>query len=115
MSKNIISPEDAGNLLNKLMRESIPVVSYFVALDGSFCTLRGFVLGFTEEELLIGSEKKEPDSFLNVRVAKPFTCVYRETRESPKEDRERLKETLGESALSLVFADGFRLSIFFTV
>jgi hypothetical protein len=115
MSKNEISSTDAGNLLSKLMTESIEVVAYFVSPDGSDCKMRGFVIGIGEGVVLIGSEKEKPESFLTVPFSGDFTCVYRETRESPEEDRERLKESYGESALSFVFARGARLSLFFTV
>jgi hypothetical protein len=116
MSNNLISPEDALNLLNKLIAESIVVVAYFVAPDKSDCRLRGFVLGSGDGAVFIGSEAKEPDSFLTVSFAARFSCLYRETREiSDGEYRERLNMDHGESALSFVFESGSRLSLFFTL
>jgi hypothetical protein len=116
MSKNIISPEDAGNLLSKLMSESIPVVAYFVAADGSDCQMHGFVAGISKEGLLIRESKEDTSSFLTVSLATPpSTCLYRETRENLEEDRERLKLEYGESALSLLFPSGARVMLFFTL
>jgi hypothetical protein len=50
MSDNIISPEEAGLLLHRLVTERVPVVVFFLSEDKSVrAILRGFVNSFTQK------------------------------------------------------------------
>lgn len=47
---NIISPEEAGLVLHRLVTEQLPVVAFFISADKSVrATVRGFVNSFTQD------------------------------------------------------------------
>jgi hypothetical protein len=51
MSSNIVSPEEAGLILHRLVTEQISIVAFFIAGDGSVrATVRGRVNSFTQEK-----------------------------------------------------------------
>jgi hypothetical protein len=121
MSKNEISLEDVGLLINKLMTESIPVIAFFVSREGVQVKFRGFVDSVTAEMgLHLATAKGSPEgsSYLSVPVGNPVGSgcrfVFGDKRELPEEKREEWVGKLGDSALTILLPFGARLSLFFT-
>jgi len=51
---NVISPEDASLIFQRLVAERIPVVAVFVSADKNLkATVRGFVNSFTKDKGLV--------------------------------------------------------------
>lgn len=101
MSKNEISPDEAGLLIHKLMQKSIPVVAYYIR-NGVQAKVRGFVDSVTDEVGLVVVAKQDsvPVGYLAVPIGVPVghECRFRygEKRELPKETRDELADKLGE-------------------
>ena len=109
----MISAEEATGLLNKLKKEAIPVVAHLIVPDGCNCRINGVIIEINGKELILGSGFGESCSFMMVPLTSPYVCVYSEVRELSEEERSLFKSRYGESMLSLVFATGSRLSVFF--
>jgi hypothetical protein len=125
MSTNIISLDDARLLLHKLKSESIPVVAFFAAVDGSTVVLPGFVSGITSEDgLVISSVRELPlplsASILTVKLpgdpqGSECSFMYGDKREVEDERRrEELAGKYGDSGLAILLPSGARLNLLFT-
>ena len=121
MSKNEISSTDAGLLLEKLVRESVPVVAFFISPDGVRSKFRGFVDSVTSGTgITVASKQGSPaeTGYLSVLIGNPAgtgcTFVFGDIRELPEEKREESANKLGEAALSISLPTGARLTLFFT-
>lgn len=111
----MISFEDAGCLLQKLISESIPVIAFFAATDGSHMKLSGFIDSISGEGLIISSKRGEFSSFINVPIGADCEYAYGDKREIPEHSRERLSEQYGECALTVSLPSGFRLILLFDI
>jgi len=116
---NKISRSEAGLLLDKLIRENIPVVAFFIK-DGVQVKLRGFVSKITASVGLeiIARQDSTSTGYLIVPIGEPVGsgCVfaYGDKRELPERTREELAERLGEAVLIIATPGGGQLRLFFT-
>jgi hypothetical protein len=123
-TKGSISQEEAGLLIDKLMRESIPVVAFFVSKENVQVKFRGFVDSVTSAVGLVlctvqGAPAGSANSYLAIPMGDPVGTgckfVYGDKRELPEEKREEWAGRLGEAALSITVPYGARLNLFFTL
>ena len=118
MDKNEISLSDAALLIDKLMRESIPVVAYYIR-NGVQAKVRGFVDSVTAEVGLVVVAKQDslPSGYLAVPIGAPpgEGCRFRygDKRELLEGTREDLAEKLGEAVLIVYPPAGGQLRLFF--
>ena len=115
MSKNIISWDEAGLLIKKLMTESIPVLAFLVSSDGSQTKLHGFVSSVTAEVgLVVCAEQGKPGTSSSVRV--PIVgaeFLFGDKREMAEDVREELAAKYGEAILMLRLPAGSVFSLIF--
>jgi hypothetical protein len=118
MKRNIISADDAGSLLTKLLEERIRVHALFISASGSRATLDGFV-GSIDEELGVTISERPPSSgagYFSVPIFnRPFESAYGDKRELPEASRESLAKDFGESMLAFWFEDGEFFVLTFTL
>ena len=118
LKKNEISPSEAGLLLDKLLKESVPVIAYFIR-DGVQVKMPGFVDRVKSGVGLVVVAKQDsiPVGYLTVPIGIPVgngcTFAYGDTRELPEQTRDELAK-LGEAVLIIYTPDGGQLRLFFT-
>ena len=118
MDENEISLSEAGLLINKLMRKSIPVVAYYIR-HGVQTKVRGFVDRVTAEGELVVVAKQHsgPLGYLAVPIGAPLGngCRFRfgDKREIPEETRNELAGKLGEAVLIIYLPERGQLRLFF--
>ena len=103
------------------MTESIPVVAFHKAADGSETILRGFVDSITAEAgLLISGAKGEPGASSTLSVPLPGDHLgvdcrfgYGDKREIEESRREELAAKYGDTVLAIFLPSGSRLSLIF--
>jgi hypothetical protein len=115
MSKSVISWDEAGLLIKKLMTESIPVIAFLVTADGAHTTVRGFVDSVTlEVGLVVCTEQGKPGDSSCVKV--PIVggeFLFGDKREMTEDVREELAAKYGEAVLMLRLPSGSVLSLIF--
>ncbi len=116
---NEISLDEVGLLVDKLMRESVPVVAFFASKDGVQVKLRGFVDSVTAEVgLVVAAKQGSAPGYLSVPVGNPVGSgckfSYGDKRELPEQKRDEWAEKLGEAVLTVLRSDSSRLYLFFT-
>src|SRR5947209_3156237 len=97
-SKHIISPQDAQDLLNKLLHEKIPLHSLLQSPTGSVVVFSGFLERGKDGSLCIAAEgSRTPGaSFLVVPMKdREYQFSYMEQREMSKELQEQVGSELG--------------------
>jgi hypothetical protein len=119
---SIVSLADAGDLLEKLLRERIPVSGFFMLPSlGVRAGVRGFVDSATVRGGLVvsaGSPPGDSAGFVAVPLTgRPCEFLYGEERELPAELRERRSASMREeSALAVRFLDdGSFFILYFTI
>jgi hypothetical protein len=115
MNEKEISSQEAGLLLQHLMKGAIPVLAFFTSGDGVIARLYGFVDSITAEAgLLISATQGMPamSSMLAVPIGTPAGtgCGFF----LAKAPDERLEMKYGDTALIVRPSSGGHLSIFFT-
>src|SRR5271165_4451853 len=108
MSKNVISWDDAGLLIKKLMVESIPVLAFLVTADGAHAKLSGFVDSVTVDVgLVVCTTQGKPSEGSSLRV--PVVrgeFLFGDKREMAEDVREELAAKYGEAVLMLCLPSG---------
>ncbi len=116
-----ISQPEAADLLEKLLSERIRLQAFFVSSFKTELSMFGFVDSITRANGLVISESGPPidvsRAYLNFR---PFDvgCEfwYGEKREFPKDIRDLIPDSQGDSTLLFRRPDtGERLALFFTL
>jgi hypothetical protein len=117
MSKNIISWDEAGLLINMLITESIPVLAFLVTADGAHCKFRGFVASATlDVGLVVCAEQGSPDTSASLRVpivGGEFLFGDKREMDEPENVREELAARYGEAVLMLSLPSGSIFSLMF--
>jgi hypothetical protein len=117
MSKNVISRDEAGLLIKKLMTESIPVIAFLVTAEGAHSRLRGFVDSVTlDVGLVVCTEQGSPSKGSAIRV--PIAggeFLFGDKRETAEDVREELAEKYGEAVLMLQLPSGSFFSLIFNL
>jgi hypothetical protein len=115
MSKNVISWDDAGLLIKKLMVESIPVLAFLVTADGAHAKLYGFVDSVTVDVgLVVCPTPGKPSEGSSLRV--PVVggeFLFGDKREMAEDVREELAAKYGEAILMLRLPSGSVFSLIF--
>jgi hypothetical protein len=115
MSKNAISWDEAGLLINKLMKESSPVLAFLVTPDGAHSKLYGFVDSATfDVGLVISAKQGSPSTSSTLKV--PIAggeFLYGDKREMAEDIREELAAKYGEAVLMLLLPSGSVFSLIF--
>jgi len=115
MTENVISWDEAGLLINKLMKESIPVLAFLASADGAHSKLLGFVDSATlDTGLVISTKQGSPStsSFLRVPVS-GGEFLFGDKRELDESVREELSAKYGEAVLMLRLPSGSVFSLIF--
>jgi hypothetical protein len=119
MDKNIVSANDAGDLLTKLLDENVPLRAFLQTTGGLVVSMRGFVSSITVKAGLTISEKRPFVSglrYFSVPIFdRDFICRYGDKREFPEAEREKFIVEYGDAAMVFSFADGDFLALFFTL
>jgi hypothetical protein len=118
MSGKIISSEDAGLLIRKLVDESIPVVALFFCPDGAHSKLRGLVSSVTETGFVVSALHGEFTSLIAVPVPQPDGAgcgfVFGDMRGLPDGfTKQHLTEQYGDTSLTILLPSGSRLTLSF--
>ena len=118
MSGKIISPEDAGLLIRKLVDESIPVVALFFCPDGAHSKLRGLISSVTTTGFVVSARHGEFTSLIGVPVPQPdgASCefVFGDLRGFPDGfTKQHLTEEYGDTTLTILLPSGSRLTLSF--
>ena len=113
---DLISRQDAGTLLNKLIEESTSVTAFLLSPDRMTCRLNGVIHGFSPNGRLgiVSSKLDSSASYIQALVNTDCKYSYGDKREIPDEDLP-IAERYGNTALVVVFPEGSRLTIFFTL
>jgi hypothetical protein len=119
--KQQIANDVAVLLLDKLVRESVPVVAFYYRGDIRF-KLRGFVCAFADAvkgELIVTAQAaSRADGYLKLPIGSPVgngcTFLYDDKRELPEEIRSELGERIGEAVLVIHTVDLARLELYFS-
>ena len=99
------------------MKRSVPVMAFFVSVDGSTTKLYGFVDSLTEAfgiTFSASQETPEFSSFLTVPFAKDGKFFRELAADLGDNDRERLELKYGDTCVSMVLPNLSRLLVFFT-
>jgi hypothetical protein len=120
MNPNMISLDDARSLLTKLLEERIPVIAFFVTSTGDKVALSGKVDSISQLSGLVVSVARPPTAatgYLAVPINnRACECSYGDVRLLPAEEREKFKDSFGESVLTIRFLDTEdTLGLFFTL
>ncbi len=115
MPKTEISLQHAGELLNELMKGSIPVLGFFVSESRATASIYGFVDSISAEAgIVIARSQGMPSmsSMLSVPIGNPagLTCKFY-VENAPDE---HLEMKYGDTVLIVRLNSGGTLSIFFT-
>jgi hypothetical protein len=114
--KNIISWEDAQDLMHKLLQEKIPLHAHLVFPNGTQFVLSGLLDSATDGRLCI-SAASPPSSgagyFLVPLKDRYCQFAYSELREMSKEVQEQVSPEIGKSVLGIKFEDGEYLALIF--
>jgi hypothetical protein len=116
-----ISPQEARDLLGKLLTERSPIHFFFATSSKARISLRGFVDSISERNGLAISESGPPidtkRGWCNVRpFDRPCEFQYGEIREMPREVLENMEAPEYESVLMMRLPESLELAlIFFTI
>jgi hypothetical protein len=117
--KQQIANEVAVLLLDKLIRESTPVVAFYYRGDIRF-KLRGVVCAVAAQGGLIVTAQatSRADGYLRLPIGNPVgsgcTFLYDDKRDLPEETRSELTEQIGEAVLAIHTLDMARLELYFS-
>ena len=115
MDDREISSDEAGQLLDRLMKKSIPVLAVLLSESGAVSHVYGFVDSITAKSgLIVSSTQQMPSmsSYIAAPIGNPAGAGCRFSLENAP--NERLELTYGDSALNVRLPSGARLTIFFT-
>jgi hypothetical protein len=114
----ITSPQEAADILNKWYNEHTPVTALFSSSGTPFAVkVSGFINGLSSNVLISDSSREEntrPANYILVPTHDVQSYQYVEAKElglSP-EELAFVTSKEGAASLSLIFADGRRLSLF---
>ena len=109
MNKNIISIEDARDLLDKIFSERIQVLAFFSSAAGIQSRVTGYIDSITTEGGLVISVGRPPatgPAFLSVPITEhDLEFSYCDKRELPEPMRELLAAKYGDSVFLMRFVD----------
>jgi hypothetical protein len=114
----ITSPQEANDILMKWYNEHTPITALFSSSGTPFAVkVSGYINGITSNVLISDSSREEntrPDNYLLVPTHDVQSYQYVEAKELGLSPEELAFVTTKEGAasLSLIFADGRRLSLF---
>jgi hypothetical protein len=108
MNDNIISPDDAAGLLDKLLSEQLPIRALFLSSTGFRCRINGRVDSVTPESGLVISVARPPstgNAFLSVSLNRDCEFRFGDTRDLPEDERDEMGEKYGDTILAIRFLD----------